>query len=256
MDESRVELRFFDANAFVGRPAVAVPAPIPTAEALLTEMDRNGIERALVWHIAQFDVAPTIGNGMLAEAIAPHDRLVGSWTLLPPCLPEFPKPDELIPQMRSNRIRALRVFPEAHRYLLRTEVFGPVFEVMLERRIPLILSIARGTTWHAVYDILAEEPELTCIVSDYDCWGADRWFRPLLERYENVYVDLADYLLDGGIEALVRDFGSSRLLYGSGMPIQYPGGMMLAIRHAEIDEADKRAIAGENLERLLEKVRV
>ena len=44
----------------------------------------------------------------------------------------------------------------------------------------------------------------------------------------NVYVDTAQYLLDGGIESLVADYGGRRLLFGSGFPESYMGGMMLA----------------------------
>jgi hypothetical protein len=247
-------MEFFDCNAYIGRPVKGVARPLATATDLLAEMDRNGIARTMVWHVAQFDCAPTVGNRMLAEQIASHERLVGCWTLLPTCLPEVPRPGELTAQMKQARVRSLRVFAEAHRYLLRREVFAPMFDTMLERRIPLVASISRGNSWQAIYDLLAEMPELVCIVSDYGCWGADRWFRPLLDRYKHVYIDLSDYLLDGGIEALVRDYGSSRLLYGSGLPTQYPGGLMMAIRHAEIDDADRRAIAGGNLQRLLWEV--
>jgi len=256
LGSAETELTFFDCNAFIGRPVTGILRPAPTAGDLLAEMDRNGIDRALVWHIAQHDYAPTVGNRMLAEQIAPHDRLVGCWTLLPMCLPEFPKPVDLVAQMKDARIRGLRVFPESHRYLLRREVFGSMFDVMVERRIPLILSMARGTSWQAAYDLLAEVRDLVCIVSDHGCWGADRWFRPLLDHYEHVYIDLSDYLLDGGIEALSADYGTSRLLYGSGFPAQYPGGMMMAIRHAEIDPADRQAIAAGNLDRLLGEVRL
>jgi predicted TIM-barrel fold metal-dependent hydrolase len=104
--------------------------------------------------------------------------------------------------------------------------------------------------------LLREVPDLVCIVSDHGCWGADRWFRPLLDHYKDVYVDLSDYLLDGGIESLVADYGASRLLYGSGFPMQYPGGMMMAIRHAEISLRDRQAIASGNLDRLLKEVRL
>ncbi len=256
LGSAETELAFFDANAFIGRPVQGVARPAATADDLLAEMDRNGIDRALVWHIAQHDLAPVVGNRMLAEQIGPHDRLVGCWTILPSCLPEFPKPDDLVAQMKDARVRALRVFPEPHHYLLRREVLGPVLWTMVERRIPLILSNARGSGWPAIYDLLDDLPDLVCVTSDYGCWGADRWFRPLLDHYEHVYVDLADYLLDGGIEALVADYGPERLLYGSGFPVQYPGGMMMTIRHAEIDPADRQAIAAGNLDRVLGEVQL
>jgi predicted TIM-barrel fold metal-dependent hydrolase len=77
----------------------------------------------------------------------------------------------------------------------------------------------------------------------------------LIERYPHVYVDTAQYLLDGGIEAFVADYGPDRLLFGSGFPASYLGGMMMAIRHARIADEAKAAIAGKNLERILSEVR-
>jgi uncharacterized protein len=125
---------------------------------------------------------------------------------------------------------------------------------MVAHRIPLLLSAARGANWDILYALLAEFPGLVCVVCDHGCWGEDRRFRPLIERYPHVYVDTSQYLLDGGIEAFVQDYGPERMLYGSGFPVSHFGGMMLAIRHAKITEDAKAAIAGKNLERLLAEV--
>jgi uncharacterized protein len=244
-------MTYFDCNAFFGLPAQRPLAPVATAEALLEEMDRAGVARALVWHIAQHDVAPLTGNHLLAQAIAPHSRLYGCWTVLPNQAREFPAPAPLFEQMRANRIVALRVFPDSHRYLLNAVSMGELLEPMAARYIPLFLSVRRGISWRGVYDILAEFPTLTTVVCDHGCWGEDRMFRPLLERYPNVAVDTAQYLLDGGIEALVADYGPERLLFGSGFPESYFGGMMMALRHAGISPEAKEAVAHGNVERLI-----
>jgi predicted TIM-barrel fold metal-dependent hydrolase len=57
--------------------------------------------------------------------------------------------------------------------------------------------------------------------------------------------------LDGGIEALVADYGPARLLFGSGFPESYFGTLMLTLRHSQISADAKIAIAGGNLARLL-----
>lgn len=246
-------MEFYDCNAFFGLPARRPLAPVASAAALLAEMDRAGVERALVWHIAQHDVAPPTGNRMLAEAIAPHERLTGCWTVLPNQAHEFPAPDVLFARMRAVRVGALRVFPDSHRYLLDAVSMGDLLTAMARRRVPLLLSLRRGITWRGVYDLLAQFPDLTCVICDHGCWGEDRYFRPLLARYPNVYVDTAQYLLDGGIEAFVADYGARRMLYGSGFPESYFGGMMMAIKHAQIPLAAKTAIAHGNLARLLEE---
>ena len=245
---------FFDCNAFFGLPMVRPLAPVPTAEDLLAEMDRAGVDQALAWHIAQHDASPQVGNQLLADAIGPHPRLVGCWTILPNQAREFPPLPVFLEQMRDARVRALRTFPNSHKFLANAVSMGDWLEAMVARRIPLFLSVRRGFEWRDVYDLLREFPNLVCVICDHGCWGQDRLFRPLLERYPNLYVDTAQYLLDGGIESLVADYGGRRLLYGSGFPESYMGGMMLALRHACIPDEAKAAIASGNLERILEEV--
>lgn len=244
-------MHFFDCNAFFGLPMIRPLAPVPTAEVLLAELDRAGIEKALVWHIAQHDASPQVGNRLLAEAIRPHPRLVGCWTVLPNQTGELPPPEELFCEMREARVAALRAFPNSHRFPLNGLSMGDLLEAMVARRVPLFLSLQRGIGWREIYELLAEFPDLVCVVCDHGCWGEDRYFRPLLARYPNVYVDTAQYLLDGGIESLVADYGPGRLLFGSGFPELYFGGMMLALRHAQIPKEAKAQIAAGNLERIL-----
>ncbi len=244
-------MHFFDCNAYFGLPCRRPLAPVPDAESLLAEMDRAGVEKALVWHIAQHDASAHAGNRLLAEAIAPHPRLTGCWAVLPNQAHEFPRPAVLFQEMKQARIGALRIFPSAHGFGANAVSLGDLLEPMVVRRIPLFVSVQRGMDWGDVYGLLAEFPELVCVVCDHGCWGMDRWFRPLLERYPHVYVDTAQYLLDGGIESLVADYGAGRLLFGSGFPDSYLGTMMLTLRHAKISDEAKAAIAGGNLERIL-----
>jgi hypothetical protein len=243
-------MHFFECNTFFGLPALRPLMPVPTAEMLLAEMDRVGIERALVWHIAQHDAAPQVGNALLTEAIRPHERLIGCWTVLPNHAHEFPPPAALFEQMRQARVAAIRIFPASHRFPANALALGELLEAMVACSIPLFLSLRRGSNWPLIYSLLAEFPDLVCVICDHGCWGEDRSFRPLLARYPHVYVDTAQYLLDGGIESLAADFGTGRLLFGSGFPESYHGGMMLALRHAQITDEAKQAIAAGNLERI------
>lgn len=254
-------MKFFDCNTFIGLPASPPAAAGPvgpgvSAEELLAAMDRAGIERALVRHIAQYDQDPITGNELLAEAIAPHERLVGCWALLPPQTGELGNLDGWFAAAAAARIRAFCAFPQVNRYLLRDEVVGDVLERLIAARMPLILSIAGDQNWETAYDILVARPDLTVIISELRVWGADRFFRPLIERYPNVYVEISGHNLDGGIEAFVNDYGAARLLYGSGFPRSYHGGMMLALACAEISDEDKQAIAAGNIERLLGQVKL
>ncbi|HET6428536.1 MAG TPA: amidohydrolase family protein [Phycisphaerae bacterium] len=253
------DLEFFDACACIGLPAAApVGVPDPpgaSAEELLAAMDRAGIAKALVWHAAQRDGDPLLGNDLLAEALAGRDRLVGVWAILPTQCGELGDLDEWLGRAMAGNVRAFKAFCEQGRYLLRGEVIGDVVERLLAARLPLILPVATEPAWRDAYDLLAEFPELTVILTDLPSWGADRYFRPLLGRYPNVHVEISGYIVDGGLEALVADYGAARALFGSNYPVMPHGGMMLTLAHAEIDDADKQAIAAGNLQRLIAKVR-
>ena len=249
-------MEFFDCNCFIGLPMNGMPDPAPTAADLLARMDRAGIARALVWHVAQRDWAVPPGNRMLAEAIAGHtDRLTGCWSIMPNQAREEPEPDEFCARMAAANVAVIRAFPNAHKFLLREETCGPMLRAMVERRIPLVLPVRSGVGWPAVYDLLADFPDLVCILSDTGTFGSERSFAALLERYPHVHLDISEFILDGGIEAMVGLFGAGRLLFGSAFPARPHGGMMLQVRHAEIADEDRQAIAAGNLERLLAEVR-
>jgi len=248
-------MEFIDANTTIGRP------PTPTlrwasASDLIAAMDRAGIARAIVRHVAGRDADPLTGNRLLAEAIADYrDRLVGCWAILPTQSREIGDVDAFFAKAAEAGVPVFCARPAENRYLLRADVIGDLAERMIAARRPLMLKANEPHEWQAVHDLLAELPELTVILTDIGCWGADRYFRPLVERYPNVHVEIADYFVDGGIESFVADYGPRQLLYGSGFPTRYPGAMMMAVRSAEISDADKVAVAGGNFERLLAEVK-
>lgn len=249
-------MEYFDCNAFIGTPMRRdIWQPAPEAANLLGEMDFCGVRRALVWHIAQMEASPLTGNPLLAEKIAGQPRLLGCSAILPNQGNEFPPFEEFFQQMRPAGMVGLRAFPLNHHFFLNRVSVASWLDAAAGRRLPFFLSVRWGANWDIAYQLLDEFPQLVCVICDHGCWGEDRRFRPLLERYPNVYIDTAQYMLDGGIEAFVNDYGPDRLLFGSGFPTNYLGGMMLAIQHAQISPEARAAIAGKNLERILQEVR-
>jgi len=256
--EEGMGMRFFDCNTYIGLPRRGELRPVKTAAELVAEMDRAGIERALVWHYTQRDWSVGEGNRMIAEAIAPHrERLVGTWCILPPQCEEIPPRKEFFTAMKKAGIGALRAFPAEHRWHPRREVIGELFDEISERGIPLIMSCDEHVHWPAtLYDVMREFPTLTLVITDVGLWGPDRFFRPLVENYQNVYVEISQYILADGIKTFVKKYGAERLLFGTGFPRQDHGAMMLVVKHAEISEADKEKIAAGNMERILAEARL
>ncbi len=250
-------LDFFDCNIGFGRPmnrsTTAHQPPPATAAELLAELDRAGIREALVWHAAQRDIGPVDGNSVLADALRGAARLHGCWVFLPPQTRELGSVDDYFATAARAGIRAFRAFPNLHRYLFREEVIGALVARLERSGAPLLVRVD-DIGWDPLYNLLAAFPRLTLILCNMGPWNNDRLFRPLLDRYPRVCVETSGHITDGGIEALVKDYGAGRLLFGSGFPDSYLGSMMLALARAEISEADKQAIAGDNLRRILNAV--
>lgn len=255
-----IGLRFFDCNAAYGVWSVPPFQPAVRVDDLLDEMQWAGIDRALVRHAAIEEYSPQVGNRVAVEAMAAHPGLDPTWALLPPQTGELGTPDELVEAMTEARVRALWAFPSKHRYSLDAVSCGPLLEVLVERRLPLFIhrqETSRGLTgWELAGAVLREFPKLRLVVVGHGSWGEDRYFRPLVERYEGLHTDTSRYELDGGIADFCRRYGADRLLFGSSFPNTSPGGPMLTLAHADVADEDKQKIASGNLERLLSEVRL
>ncbi|HNQ35648.1 MAG TPA: amidohydrolase family protein [bacterium] len=252
-----MKLDWFDFNLYLGRPFRPVFGAVPDAAALQAELRRRGIGRALVWHIAQHDNFPGTGNRLLADELKGKNNLFGCWVVLPPQTGEIIGPD-FFPAMRRRRIRALRLFPESHHFLLNRTVFGRFFDEVSERKIPVLLSTmkrGKGVGWPDIYSFLAEYPKLTCVLCDIGIWGVNRYTWPLLERYPKLYLETSCLALEaGGLDAGLARFGPERFLFGSGFPERYPEASQLPLVHAAVSESGRRLVAAGNAEKLLAEV--
>lgn len=246
------ELEIFDCNACFGdsgRPAFRYAR---TASELIKEMDFCGIDQALVYHAGQRFGSPELWNERLSAAVESLDRLNATWVILPWQTGEQAKPQEFLDAMRAKGIRALRAFPQEHHYRLDGCTFGLLLRLLVEKRIPLLVK----DHLVAVGELLAEFPDLTVVAVNQGPHSLERYLRPLVETYPNLYLDTSYYLLDGAIEEFCERYGPGRLLFGSGFPDNCSGASLLRIVQAGIDQQAKRAIAGGNLKLLLEQVQI
>lgn len=253
------DLFFFDANVRLGSPmngGLQYAADVP---ALLQEMDRNGVESALVRAMNTAEAGALYANGFVAEALAGDGsgRLHGVWTWLPAQTGEMPSGTALFGQLAAGRFRAVQLLPVAHGWVVSAWTLGAFMGEAAACRLPVVLNLTDYRDWDAVYALVTAYPRNRYVFQTTGLlWGSDRYFRPLLEQCPGFHVDLSCYWIPEGIAELVRSYGDERLLYGSGYPQYTQGSMMLALRHADIPALSKQRLAGGNLRRLLEEVRL
>lgn len=245
-------MMFFDASCGVGD---TVTAPRPGIAGLLAEMDRFGVDRALVRHNGTAMLGAEIANDKISQMLRDEDteqRLVGVWYVLPPQCGELPEPDAFFAAMKESRARAISLDPFGHRYVACRITLGKYLDAAQKRRVPVLLNCFSGK-WDELYAFLREFPDLLCIFHGGDKWGNDRYIRPLLEAYPNAFVELSGYWVPEGIRDLAEKYGAERLLYGSGFPHYNQGSAMLQLKQSGLDLDKIALIAGKNLEQMLEE---
>jgi hypothetical protein len=241
----------FDANCAIGPWPTDKPR-YETVDGLLAEMERLGIQRALVSHTLARTYDPAQGNQILMDEIAGHEMLLPCWTLLPPACGEMGSPAEQLSAMGQAGVRAVRLYPSEHSYSLAEWQCGELFEALAEQRYVVLLDLAQGS-WGEIERICRTYPRLALIVT----WVGYRQLRPLfalLRRYSNLYCDLSNLSTYLGIEEILDRFGSERLVFGTGLPTADPGGPIARLFYTDAPPAALDAIAHGNLTRLLNRV--
>jgi hypothetical protein len=241
------DLRFFDCNCAFGPYRTRVFRFARTAGELLDEMDFTNIEQALVYHTAMRFDHPSVGNELVVRQTRGQLRLLPTWALLPSQTGELPAVESLLCGMRQQEVRALRLFPEEHRYFLDEATWGDQMAVFMERRIPLFIR----TSLDKIAGLLRSFPELVVVTGSQGANPLDRYAWPLVEKYPNLVFETSAYLVDGGIEEFCKRYSARRLIFGSGFPDNAGGAAMLALARAEIPDADRQAVAWDNLHRIL-----
>ena len=251
------KLFFFDAFCQIGSgPGIGIR---PDGRGLLADMDRFGVDRALVQHGNYALLGAEAGNRELAAMLeaAGSDRLTGVWCILPDQCSELPQGDEFFSAMKRNNIRALTCFPEDHLFIACRLAIGWIMDAARERNIPVLFQVTGRNNWTAVYDFVREFPENRIIICErVGQWGHDRQIRPLLENFANVFYATGGYWVPEGIRDLARTYGANRLLFSSAYPRYDQGSGMLQLKQSELAAEEIALIAGKNLETLLDEVQL
>ena len=242
-------MKFFDCNCAFGPYRTRVFRFARTVDELIAEMDFSNIEQALVYHTAMRFDHPAVGNELMVRETRARPRLRATWALLPSQTGEQPALYTLLDEMARQEVRALWLFPDEHRYFLDDITWGDQMAVFMERRIPLFIRASLDK----IGGLLKSFPELVVVTGSQGANPLDRYAWPLIERYPRLHFETSGYLVDGGIEEFCKRYGAGRLLFGSGFPDNAGGAAMLTLARAEISDAERQAIARDNLCRLLEE---
>lgn len=255
-DRRAAALEFFDACAWVGRPPEALRAFV-TGAALHAALRRWGISRALVSHTMSVQWDAARGNEALAKELLDLPGCFGAMALLPPAGGELGDFRAHLDQMLARGMRAARLFPKVHRFSLRDPSLEAVFAELAARGVPLLMWIGQSS-WDELAALAGAHPALRIVVDGvgHHEYLNCRQHLAQLDRHPNLLVEIHNLLMFRGIETIVERIGAERVLFGTNLPETDPAAAMMLLTHSELSEHQRRLIAGENLARLIEGVKV
>jgi len=244
----RPRIPIFDANIRVG-DLREEPSPCRNRADLLAEMDRHGVERALIYHAQAETVSPIAGNVDLEDWLADDGRLYPQWLAMPTA-------DSLAQIQRlhnQGRVRSVRLYntnTQPAPLPFRPWAYDRLLSWLSQRRVPLWISLPDLDLDHAVTTLQAYPDLVSVLVGAHYVHAL--WVRPLLRLLPNAYLELSRYEPIGEIEALRDEFGAQRLIYGSWYDRYAMGPMLFYLHHTNLSQNELAQVCAGNLERILE----
>jgi len=229
-----------DANVHLGHSGIHGHLALETP-ALLEEMDRFGIAKALVSHFTaeEYDVAE--GNAALPRDL--DQRFVPAWsTSAEPWI---------LKQLEHYKAKAVRLWfsPLRHNFSSASWSAGELYEYLQERA--MLMTVSREELeWNTLAAILQDFPKLRVLLLNVG-YRSDRYLLPLLERFPGLHFDSTTYVAHRQFESFVQTHGPERILFGSRLPLYTAGAAIAVLATARISDEARLAVAGGNLRRLL-----
>lgn len=236
----------FDANVRVG-DLFDEPAPCRNRAGLLTEMDRHGVGRALIYHAQAETISPIEGNLYLQAWLGDDGRLAPQWLVMPTA-------DSLAQIQtlhRQGQVRSVRLFDCKLAGLpFRPWAYGELLTWLSQERVPLWIALPEANLDELITTLQTYPKLVTVLVGAH--YSHALWVRPLLKELPNSYLELSRYEPIGEFEALRDQFGAERLIYGSWYWRYAMGPMLFYLHQTRLRDDELALICAGNLERILQ----
>ncbi len=231
-----------------------VAEPETAAMALLDQMDECGIEQALVSPTQPFvAVSNREGNRLVAEAASASNGRLIPYAVASPWFGH--EAIDILAEAADLGAKALKLDPALQGFDLLDDRVEPLLEFAATHRWPVY--VRTGTPPHALPLPLAalasRFPQLAFIMGRNG--ATDFWLdvEPALEYAANLHADTAFTFWDLGLVTLVvsANLGPGRVLFSSDAPVGDLKRELENVLDMPITDADRDAILGGNLARLL-----
>ena len=239
-----------------------------TAEDVVTELTRTGVDKAVIFGFAFQDPGLCrMVNDYVAYAIKKFpDFLIGFASVAP----NDPKIEQELDRCMALGLKGVgEIFPDGQEFEITNEEKTAAFaNCLVERNLPVVIHSNEPvghyypgkttTTPVKIAAFIEHNPKLTVIFAH---WGGGLFFYELMpelkEKYCNVYYDTAasPFLYDPKIYYVAKEVGVlDKILLGSDYPLLSPQKNLEELTRSGLNAGEQSLISGKNALNLLEKI--
>ncbi len=257
-------MMIFDSNAYLGH-WFARQIRHNTAPELVALMDENGIDKACVGSLAAIMYRNSQrGNEELLREIADHrDRLVPFGVINPAYADWEHDLDWCLNEMGA---KGIRMYPQYHGYKVLDPLAHELCQACGERGLAVTLLHRqvdyRQSHWMVdapdlalddIAQLCSEHPDVNFIILEGAGFAGSRFIKEAETLPGNSYIEISrsSVFMGKEMKTLIDTLGAERVLFGTGIPMKYPGPALLKMQHVETSKQNKKKIFGENLAKLL-----
>ena len=238
-------VKTIDANVCVGGLG-SEKSPITCRGDLISEMDRHGIDHAVIYHGYADKYSAIDGNELLMEWLGDDNRLIPQWSVLP-IENSLTQLDGLY---RQGLVYSARLFNTRSKGLpFRDWSYGSLLSWLNERNIPLWIPLPDADA-HELVTTLGQFPDLVSVMVGAH-YSHTLWIKPILSNLRSAYIELSRFETMGHVEDLVKVFGAERFVYGSWYPYYAMGPVLFYLHHTDLTEKQLKLICSENIKKLM-----
>jgi predicted TIM-barrel fold metal-dependent hydrolase len=237
-------MRILDAHCVFGRWPKA-EADL-SAERLLDVLAGMGVDRGVCVSLRGVFYDYESGNAETLAVCARNERLLPAATINPR---HYHSRTNQPADLARQGFRMLRLFSDLQNWSPNNVVFERTLNECVEADLPVAFPIGKFPDLASVLARVA--PQGCRLILSNAYYNELSETVEVMRRRPEFLLELGHTCVPGSIEYLVRDLGADRLILGTGQPLESGVGQIESIRRAEISDADKSAILGGTLARLL-----
>jgi predicted TIM-barrel fold metal-dependent hydrolase len=218
---------------------------------LVEQMDRCGIDQALISPVdREMAVHNREGND---RVLAIARRYPGRLLAYAAANPWYDGAVAELERALGEGAAAVKLHPPLQGFMILEDLVHPLIEVAARHRVPVY--VHTGTPAYALplqlVELALEYSEVAFIMGKNG--KTDFWMDviPALQAADNIFGDTAHDFPERGMDKMFKTVGSKRMIFSSNHPVSRNALEVEKVRNMNVPEADKEAILGGNMSRLL-----